>query len=234
MTKKKKVIAKAKAHTKKKQVKVKSKVKPLILRSGQWIPEGGKKRGFVNVETGARISRRQFDKRHGRLKAQGFTSYERKAKHSKEVAPIEFQHRPARGRKTQQFKFAIKRKKGGVTDLIDFRLARPHRNHFYSMYLIPFTLDALNWFMSRAVMNKRMFCIGIPNLLMINERGETFFSRRILDCTIKSELPTVSELWNLILTLSENGGEISEGIVIGINTMIKFRARPGNKGRYFA
>lgn len=61
-----------------------------------WKPQGGSSRNFVNVSTGQTLSRRQFDKRSGRL---GSTSYEAKAKAS---PPQLRQQRPARGRKRRQ------------------------------------------------------------------------------------------------------------------------------------
>ena len=77
--------------------------------NGAWRALGGTSRKFRNLETGEEISRRQYDKRFGVLKAQGFTSYEQKAK----ATPAEIRNqRPAIGRPAKQRKTADQQIRG--------------------------------------------------------------------------------------------------------------------------
>jgi len=62
-----------------------------------WQPLGGTSRRFQNEKTGETISRRQYDERFGKLKKQGFSTYEAKAKANKKPEQI---LKPARGRKS--------------------------------------------------------------------------------------------------------------------------------------
>jgi len=64
-----------------------------------WVPVGGSSRRYINRRTGQTISRRQYDRRYGTLRRQGFTSYEAKAKAAKTNAPEQAATRPARGRR---------------------------------------------------------------------------------------------------------------------------------------
>lgn len=64
-----------------------------------WKPEGGKSRNFVNKKTGEVISRRQYDKHYGAIRA--FGSYEEKAKHFKDIQGGAQLLKPARGRKSK-------------------------------------------------------------------------------------------------------------------------------------
>ncbi len=63
-----------------------------------WKSVGGKSRRYVNEATGESLSRRQYDKLYGALHAQGFASYESKAKTNADLAPDLSKARPARGR----------------------------------------------------------------------------------------------------------------------------------------
>lgn len=53
------------------------------LKSNGFYSLRNKERQFYNPTTGELLSRRQFDKQYGTLKAQGYTSYEAKAKNRK-------------------------------------------------------------------------------------------------------------------------------------------------------
>lgn len=72
--------------------------KVILLGDGsRWQPVGGTSRNFINLDTGQRLPRRQFDKLSGRMGA--FGSYEAKSAASPEPVRLS---RPARGRKAQQ------------------------------------------------------------------------------------------------------------------------------------
>jgi hypothetical protein len=64
-----------------------------------WVPLGGTSRRYQNRRTGEIISRRQYDKRYGLLRRQGFRSYEAKAKAFKQRDPVPALLRPAPGRR---------------------------------------------------------------------------------------------------------------------------------------
>jgi hypothetical protein len=70
-----------------------------MARQKVWVPLGGSSRRFINCRTGQIISRRQYDKRYGNLRRQGYRSYEAKAKAAKQQAPVQAAMRPARGRR---------------------------------------------------------------------------------------------------------------------------------------
>jgi len=70
-----------------------------MARQKVWVPLGGSSRRFINRRTGQIISRRQYDRRYGNLRRQGFRSYEAKAKAAKQQAPVQAAMRPARGRR---------------------------------------------------------------------------------------------------------------------------------------
>jgi len=70
---------------------------PASLPGFQYL--GGKDRRYLNTLTGETISRRQYDKLSGKLGE--FSSYEKKAKASKELNPELYAARPARGRSSQ-------------------------------------------------------------------------------------------------------------------------------------
>lgn len=72
-------------------------------------PLGGKSRNYINLKTGEKLSRRQFDKRLGLLKRHGFSSYEKASEASKNKNLQAFLSRPARGRSTLRGKSAPQR-----------------------------------------------------------------------------------------------------------------------------
>ncbi len=58
----------------------------------------GKANQYIDLETGEILSRRQYDKRYGKLAKEGFTSYEQKAKANKQKDELKQLERPARKR----------------------------------------------------------------------------------------------------------------------------------------
>ncbi|MGH7237137.1 MAG: hypothetical protein ACREGF_01230 [Candidatus Saccharimonadales bacterium] len=63
-----------------------------------WVRVPGRGRYFKNTKTGEVITRRQYDRRFGRLAARGFASNEAQAKANKAANPAAQLLRPARGR----------------------------------------------------------------------------------------------------------------------------------------
>ncbi len=213
-------------------------VRKPVLRAGEWIPEGGKTRGFVNVSTGARISRRQFDKNYGKLKKQGFVSYERKAAASKKYTPLDYAVRPRRGHKSGRVHFALtkprtpkSKAKAKLQPLVNFAKIRPPRKGFHKFYGLPYTIEALAWFVQTVWKNKNVLCAGVPNLIVIDEKGLLYFSHKIIPCTVKEEFPTVSELWELIQSNVDSAGKVSGAVVIGINVNVTFTDKAVEKAQ---
>ena len=158
---------------------------------------GGKTRRYENKKTGETISRRQFDERYGRLKQKEFATPEQQAKINKELNYVEQQKRPARGRKSRLKKIPkfreTKKSKLNPLGLPDFSRTRKPKNSFHKSYTIPYTLEALAWFMQTASKNKKVFCIGIPNILF--DSKERPFSPRVMACTALDELPKPIDVW---------------------------------------
>ncbi len=198
-------------------------------RRGDWIPQGGKTRGFINAKTGQRISRRQFDKRFGVLQRGGFSSYETKAKTNRKRNATRQALRPARGRCSGKIEFAFKRPTSArgkalakIQPLIDFSRVRKPAKRFHTKYLIPYNLKSLKWFVDGVRKNKRVWCVGIPNLLMRDSTGRLFYSRVIIHCTMFDELPSVAQLWALIESNIDDNGKVSGLRVVAINVSVTF------------
>ena len=198
-------------------------------RQREWIAQGGKTRGFVNANTGQRISRRQYDKRFGALKRGGYVSYESKAKAARKRNPVRQALRPARGRRSERLNFAFKhpttargKALAKIQPLIDFARVKKSAKRFHTKYLIPYNLKSLKWFVDGVRKNKNVWCVGIPNLLMRDEKNRLFYSRVIIHCTMFDELPSVSELWALIEANIDDNGHVSGGRVVGINVSVTF------------
>ena len=167
-------------------------------------------RDYVDLVTGEVFSRRQFDETYGRLAG---TTIERAAKKS----PLR-KLRPARGRKSKLWKLkepTVKHASG-----IDFsRISRGKLRGYYRGYTIPATLYSLSDALLNAKKNKRIFGLGIPNLVL--ENGS--FSQQILPMTYIDDIPSPLDLWDKILDAMGDNGIVSGLLVVAIIIGVIFR-----------